>query len=127
MGRHITEQEEKCYRLRHHEFEGFTTIETAKIMKITHNKVRQLLKSLKAKAPQLFPILTFRQHLIYWLYTEKGLPIHIIAKYLGVAYSTVWGLLNRAKKKGMPFIKCNGFGDLVSYESGMDNFIIYRF
>ena len=127
MERHITEDEERCYCLRHHSFAGLTTKETAVIMKITREKVRRLLKNLEMKAPQLFPILTYRQHLVYWLYTKKGLPIHIIAKYLGVAYSTVWGLLDRAKKKGMPFLNCNGFGDLVSYESGMDDFIIHKF
>jgi len=116
MRRHITEDEERCYRLRHHEFEGLTTKETAKKMKISVEKVRRLLKSLKAKVPQLFPILTFRQHLIYWLFTVKGLSQYKIAKYLNTTQSNVWAILKRAKKKGMPFLEPSVFGDMVAYE-----------
>ena len=123
----ITKDEIRCYRLRHHEFKGYTTKETAKIMKIAPEKVRTLLKSLQAKAPQLFPVLTYRQHLVYWLYTKKGLSRYKIAAYLGTAYSNVWELLNRAKKKGMPFLESIGFGDMAAYEDGMDNHIIYKF
>lgn len=125
--RHITEDEERCYRLRHHNFKGLTTKETAKIMKIAPEKVRLLLKSLRAKAPQLFPIFTYRQWLVYWLYTKQGLPMYKIATYLNTAYSNVWGLLNKAKKKSMPFLEPCGFGDTVAYEDGMDNYIIHKF
>lgn len=123
----IIKYEIQCYRLRHHDFRGFTTKETAKKMKITPERVRLLLKSLKAKVPQLFPILTYREHLVYWLYIKKGLSMYKIATYLNLAYSTVWGALNRAKKKGMPFLELSGFGDMVAYENGMDNHIIHRF
>lgn len=127
MRAHITKDEEWCYRLRHHNFAGLTTRETAKEMNITVEKVRLLLKSLRVKAPQLFPILTYRQYLVYWLYTEKGLSKHKIAKCLNTAYSNVWGLLDRAKKKGMPFLEPRGFGDMAAYENGMDDYIIYKF
>lgn len=123
----ITKNEIQCYRLRHHEFAGFTTMETAKIMKITSDRVRLLLKNLKAKAPQLFPILTYRQYLVYWLYTKKGLSRYKIAAYLGITYSNVWSLLNRAKKKGIPFLEPQGFGNIISYEEGMDNYISHKF
>lgn len=127
MQRKITEQEERCYRLRHHNFEGLTTKETAKKMKITPKTVRTLLKSLKAKAPQLFPILTFRQWLIYWLYAKKGLPMYKIAECLNTTQSNIWGLLDKAKKKGMPFLEPCGFGPTAVYEKNMDNHIIHRF
>lgn len=127
MERHITKDEIRCYQLRHHNFEGLTTKETAKRMKIAPEKVRLLLKSLRAKAPQLFPILTYRQHLVYWLYTKKGLSMYKIAGYLNTAYSNVWDLLNRAKKKGMPFLEPRGLGDMVSYEDGMDDYISHKF
>jgi len=123
----ITKDEIKCYRLRHHNFKGLTTIETARKMNITVEKVRRLLKSLRAKAPQLFPILTYRQYLVYWLYVKKGLSMYEIALYLRTSYSNVWGLLNKAKKKGMPFPKLCGLGDMASYEEGMDNYIIRKF
>lgn len=123
----ITKDEIQCYRLRHHNFKGLTTKETAEKMKIAPEKVRTLLKSLRAKAPQLFPILTYRQHLVYWLYAKKGLSRHRIAVYLDTAYSNVWDLLNRARQKGMPFLKSTGFGDIATYENGMDNHIIHKF
>lgn len=127
MKRKISEQEEICYRLRHHNFEGLTTKETAKKMKISSTKVRLLLKSLRAKAPQLFPILTHRQWLVYWLYSITGLSQYEIAAYLKTTQSTIWGLLNRAKKKGMPFIKPVGLGNMVAYEKGMDDKIVCKF
>lgn len=127
MKGYITEDEIRCYRLRHHKFAGLTTKETTKKMNITPERVRLLLKSLRAKAPQLFPILTHREHLVYWLYTKKGLSMYKIATYLHLAYSTVWGALNRARRKGMPFLEPSGFGDMVAYEERMDNHIIYRF
>lgn len=122
MERCITEDEEWCYRLRHHDFAGLTTRETAKKMGITFEKVRRLLKSLKAKAPQLFPILTYRQQLIYWLHTYKGLSQHKIAKCLGTTQSNVSAILNRIQ-----ISEPSGFGDTVAYEEDMDSHIIYRF
>lgn len=127
MEGYITEDEARCYRLRHHDFVGLTTVETAEEMGITVERVRLLLKSLRAKAPHLFPILTHRQHLVYWLYVKKGIPMHKIATYLNTAYSNVWDLLHRAKQKGMPFLEISGFGDMASYEDGMDNHIIHKF
>lgn len=123
----ITELEEKAYRLRHHSFAGRTTMETAEEMNITCDKVRLLMSSLRAKAPHLFPILTHRQHVVYWLYVKRGLPIHKIATVLNTVYSNVWDILNRVKQKGMPFLEISGFGDMVSYENGMDSYISYRF
>lgn len=122
MERYITKDEERCYRLRHHEFVGLTTKETAKKMNITSEKVRRLLKSLKTKAPQLFPILTYRQQFICWLYIDKGLSQYKIAKYLNTTQSNISAILNRAQ-----IFELQGFGDMVTYKEGMDNHIIHRF
>lgn len=127
MKRLITEDEERCYRLRHHNFAGFTTGETAKIMGIPTGKIRRLLKGLKAKAPQLFPIITSQQFLIYQLYVDKGLSQHKIATYLHTTQSSISAILNRIKKKGMFFPKFYGLGDTVTYENGMDNHILWKF
>lgn len=126
MLRKITEQEEEAYKLRHHEFAGLTTKETAKIMKIAPETVRLLLKSVRAKIPQLFPILTHRQHIVYWLYVKRGLSQYKIADYLHIGQSSVWGILNRVKKKGIPILH-SGFGDTVAYEQGMDGHISHKF
>lgn len=127
MKQTITKDEEKCYRLRHHDFEGLTVLETAKEMNIPVVKVRRLLKSLKAKAPQLFPILTCQQHLIYWLYTEKGLSQQKIAAYLNTTQSNICAILKRIKEKGAVFPELIGIGDTVTYEKEMDNHIIHKF
>lgn len=127
MERHITENEERCYRLRHHNFAGLTTRETAKRMKISPDTVRTLLKSLRAKAPQLFPILTQRQYLIYGLYVIEGLSQDKIANYLHTTQSNICDILKRVKKKGMPFLTSFGLGNVATYEEGMDGHIIHKF
>lgn len=127
MKRLITEDEERCYRLRHHSFAGFTIGETAKIMRTSPKRIWGLLKSLKAKAPQLFPIITSQQFLIYQLYVDKGLSQYKIAAYLHTTQSNISAILNRLRKKGMFFPKFYGLGDTATYESGMDNHILWKF
>lgn len=128
MDRQISQDEEMAYRLRHHNFAGLTTIETAKRMKISVKKVRQLIRNLKAKAPQLFPIFTFRQHLIYWLYVEKGMAQPEIADCLCTSQSNVSSILCRLRKKGVIFPKYRGHRDNILYEDKMDeNIILHKF
>ncbi len=128
MKRTITEDEEQAYRLCHHDFAGFNIAEAAKIMKVAPETVRLLLKSLRAKVPQLFPILTHRQHLVYWLYVIKGLSQQKIAIYLNTTQSNIWNLLNRAKKKGMPILKPTAlFRYTITYKDWMGKYIAYKF
>ena len=56
--RNITEQQELAYRLVSGDFEGLTTEQAAERMGVTSRRVRQLLESVKAVAPQLFPLVT---------------------------------------------------------------------
>lgn len=100
----ITKQEEQAYRLRHHEFEGLTEEKTAKIMNVSKRTVKRLLKNLKQKAPQLFPILTRQQYLIYQWYVERGLSQENIAALLGTTQQNVDRILQRMKDNGMPGI-----------------------
>ena len=127
MQRKITIQEEQVYRLRHHKFGRLSTQETAKRMKISTRQVRRLLKSLRKKAPQLFPILTHRQYIIYWLYTDMGLSQYQIADYLNTTHFNIYYILKRLKKKGMTFYKSHKTRDIITYEERMDNQIIYKF
>lgn len=127
MLRKISEQEERVYRLRHHDFGKLTTEETAKKMRISKSKVRRLLKILKAKAPQLFPILSPRQHHIYQLYTDVGLSQRAIAIRLGSTQPNIQAILNRLKKKGMSLLEPHGIGNMVAYENGVDEFVIHKF
>ena len=60
----ITEQEEQAIRLCHHDHDGCPTDDAARVMGITSTEVKALLRSVKRKAPQLFPILSPRQRAI---------------------------------------------------------------
>lgn len=127
MQRLITKQEEQCYRLRHHDFGGLTTKETAEKMGISENTVRRLLKSVEVKAPQLFPVLTHTQHAVYSLYVEYGCTQRAIAIALDTAQSNIQAILDRIKKKGMPLLEPHGIGDMVAYENEMDAQVIHKF
>lgn len=127
MQREITELEEQAYRLCHHDFDGLTVIEAAGKMGAFEHIVRRLLKSLKRKAPQLFPILTKRQFLIYKLRTEKGHTQQEIAGILQTTQSNVQEALDRMKDQGMPGLNVEGLGDTVSYDGSMDKHVKQRF
>ncbi len=127
MNRQITELEEKAYRLCHHDFEGLTVAQAAIRMELREHIVRRLLKSLKRKAGQLFPILTKRQFLIYKLRTEKGHTQQEIAAILRTTQSNIHDVLDRMKEQGMPGLNVEGLGDTVSYDSSMDKHVKQRF
>ncbi len=124
--RKITEDEERAYRTCHHEFRGLSVPEAALRMGMQPARVRTLLRSLKAKAPQLFPILAYKQYRVYKMYTEEGMLQHQIAKKLGISQSSVNGLLGMCKKKGMPGIEIK-LGRLVSYDNNMDDKVTRKF
>lgn len=86
-----------------------------------------MLKSLKRKAPQLFPILSKRQFQIYRMVTEHGLTQVAIAATLGISQSTVHDILNKMKEQGMPGLNVKGLGDIVSYDNSMDVHIKQKF
>ena len=127
MGCKITEQEQQAYRLRHHEFEGLTEAEAAEEMGINKPRVRQLLQSLKRKAPQLFPILTRHQFLVYDFYVGKGLSQKEIAKLFNITQQSIDETLQRMKDSGMPGIELEGMGDTISYTPEIENQIKQKF
>lgn len=127
MNRTVTKLEEQAYRLCHHDFDGLTVAEAAIRMELREHIVRRLLKSLKRKAPQLFPILSKRQFLIYKLRTEKGHTQQEIAGILRTTQSNVQEALDRMEKQGMPGLNVEGLGDTVSYDGSMDKFIKQKF
>lgn len=126
MKQQITELEEKAYRLCHHEFEGLTIRETAIRMELREYIVRQLLKTLKQKAPQLFPILTKRQFLIYKLRLENGMSQQEIATVLGTSQSSIQAIIERMKKMGVTGLDINGV-KTVRYDNSMDAHIKKKF
>lgn len=127
MKRLISKKQEQAYRLCHHEFGGYTTQEAAEIMGVSVRTVERLLKSMEAKVPQLFPILTEIQWLIYQMYVNKGLTEQEIANFLSSTQSTISEMLNKLKKKGMFIPEQSGLRDMVNYEKGMDSHIITKF
>lgn len=127
MKRVISEHEERVYRLCHHEFGGMTVAEAAKKLGMGMTHVRAVLRRLKHKAPQLFPILTKKQWNIYKLYTEHGMTQDEISVLYKTCQSNIHGVLKRMKEKGMPGIELEGVGDTVVYTPGMDKYIKRRF
>lgn len=79
----ITEQEEQAIRLCHHDHGGYPIDDAARIMGITVKEIKALLRSVRHKASQLFPILTPRQQAILRLYDHQS-DRATIAKSLGV-------------------------------------------
>ena len=86
----------------------------------------RLLKSVKRKAPQLFPILTKRQYQIYQCYAERGLSQFTIAAMLNTTQPAIQATLDRMKEKGMPGIDTNGV-KTVRYDPSQDKYIKRKF
>lgn len=96
----ITEKEEQAIRLVHHDFDGYPIGDAARVMGTTVKEVKALLKSVKRKAPQLFPILTPRQQTILGLYGQS-LSRATISVSLGITVA--------ALAKEIEFLRGYGF------------------
>lgn len=127
MARTLTENEERAFRLCHHEHSGKTIREAATAMGLREHVVRRLLKSMKRKAPQLFPILTQRQYRVYRWYVERGFSQRNIAMLLGTTQSNIAATLQRMKDKGMTGIDISSPVDVVQYDPNMDKHIRRKF
>ena len=103
MKRLITEYEEQVYRLRHHNHEGLTAREVAEKLNISPERVNQILRSLKAKAPQLFPLLAKQQTKIYKLITEQGMTYPQVAAILRISPHTIEQSVKAMKTRGIHF------------------------
>jgi len=123
----ITEQEQRAYRLCHHEFEGLTVEQAAKVMKVHVATIYRLLDSLKQKTPQLFPILSQYQWTVYKMFVDEGLPQHRIAEKFGVTREDITQVLQRIKDKGVPGLNLGGINHPLSFTPEMDNHIIRKF
>lgn len=99
--RNITHRQEQVYRLRHHSFGGLSPKETAERLGITVTHVGRILKEMKKKVPQLFPILTRRQADVYYLYVFMGLATSEVIKYLGISRENVGVRIKGMRKKGV--------------------------
>lgn len=127
MVRQVTKLEEQAYRLRHHDFEGLTMKETAERMDVSERTISRLLKNLKQKAPQLFPILTSQQFFIYNCYVGQGMTQQEIAKMLGKTRENITLMLQQMQDNGMPGIELKGMGDVKRFIPKMENHIKTKF
>ena len=125
--RQITEQEQQAYRLRHHDFDGLTTEETAEKMGVSERRVRKILENLQRKASQLFPILTPHQNLVYKMYVGRGISQPKIAELLGIKQQSVCETINRMRDNGMVIVEPEAMSRPVSYTSDMDTHVVRKF
>ena len=123
----ITRIEATVYRHCHHEFGGKTVADTATILSMSESTVRRLLKSLKTKAPQLFPILNRNEFAIYKMVTEQGLTQEQIAILFNTTQSSIQGVTQNLKDRGMLGLDVQGLGKTVSYDSSMDKHVKQKF
>lgn len=84
----LTEKQIRAYQLVSGEFEGLSTDEAAKRMKITPQAVNRLLKRAEKLCPQLFPLFTKQEAKVKIMLT-KGRSNTDIANQLGVSLSRV--------------------------------------
>jgi DNA-directed RNA polymerase specialized sigma24 family protein len=121
----LTIKQEQIIKLCHHDHQGLSSKEAAKVLGITESSVNQLLARAKQAAPQLFPILTKLQAQVYHLLTVEGLSPQEIAEQLGTSRDSVYKTLQACKKKG--FVFPNGRNYVTRYEPWMDDEVKEKF
>jgi len=100
MKRNLTAREEHAFRLVHQSFRGLQKQSAANIMNITVGRFNQILRSVRTKAPQLFPILTKRQHQVSEL-LDGGIRRCGIARILGLTLKQVDSTIAQLHKLGV--------------------------
>lgn len=124
--RNLTEQEEQIIRLVHHEFVGMSRKKAAARLNITPQAISYHLRQIKKKAPQLFPILTKGQWMVYCLF-QDGADKEQIAQILFCVPKTIESIQAQLLKKGFDCrIKRNG-RKTVYYDPSMDGSVKRRF
>ena len=122
--RKITEFEEQVIRACHHDHSGMTQAEAAVELVTSQSLIARAMRSIKAKAPQLFPILTKRQKQIFDFITEDGLTHEQVSLIMGISRSTVEGTIETMRLKGVKFIKP---AKTIPYKRHMDGDIRLKF
>lgn len=119
----INEFDEKVLRLVHHDFGGLSQKEAAKRLSISTSTVSKALSRVRAKAPQLFPILTQTQKTVCE-HVLDGSSYAWIADTLSKSEAAIKDIVYRMKKKGVIFPRTP---KTVRYQTFMDSQIKEKF
>jgi hypothetical protein len=125
----VSHEEEAAYRLCHHDFFGLTQGEAAQVLGITQQGVDWRLKTLRAKAPQLFPILSRNVAAIYNRFVTDNMSVKEIADDMNVTPRYCWQVLqdlwDDRKNNGLYFR--TGTRQQLHYRPWMDEHIKENF
>lgn len=123
MIRKLSRQEERAIRLVHQDFGGLPKPYAALEMAISVSRLNQILRSVKTKAPQMFPILTSKQHKVSLLLNE-GETHAEIARGTGLSIKQVDNVTAQLHKLG---ICIYNRPKTVSYNPSLDSKVIRKF
>lgn len=120
----LSEQEAQAIKLVHHDFGGISRRMAAEAMDISEQRLSSILRSAKKKAPQMFPILTENQNIVYMRIVEDGWDRRKIADYYPYwCVRTVDAIIAQLRKKGVSLT----VPKTVRYEPHMDNQVRKKF
>lgn len=121
MDRVLSHEQERAIRLCHHDHMGESVYTTALMMGITTKEVKQLLRSAKRLAPQMFPILTPQHRAILMMYDQ-----HHSREVIATALDITLPMLKRRVR----FLRKHGFlrnRKVKRYQSHMDSQVVQKF
>lgn len=123
MKRILDKQEAQIIRYHHHEFMALSVGETATRMGIPVRKVYSYLKSIKRKAPQLFPILTAEQFKVYNCLTVDNLNYASVAIAAHCTVERINKIVVQLHAKGFNTDRPK----IQRYDNSMDSKVIRKF
>ena len=123
MQKNLTLQEEQAIRLVHHNFNGWTRKKAAECMHVSIQRLSTILRNVKKKAPQLFPILTENQYFIYTNIIKCGQDRQSIAYHYHWPISKVDAIIAQLRKKGISLT----VPKTVQYKPYMDGKVVRKF
>jgi len=122
MKRQLTKREEQIIRLIHHDHAGFSKLATVQITGLHLATINRILRRVKCKAPQLFPILTPEQKVVLgWI--REGKTNQRIVNETKLDLHSVEKIVSKLYKLGKLYKKPK----IVAYDCMMDNQIKRRF
>ncbi len=125
MKRLLTEQQERAFRLCHHDYQGLSQTEAAAIMDVDQTTVSRLLAKVEKVLPQFFPILSKQEVKCYHHLTVDGWTPVNIANQLEISVMAVYLTFQRCKAKGLSFP--GPHGKVLRYKPEMDNRVVNKF